>query len=189
MINVLQTTQNKIIIKKIKLMKNKIINQILSLMAEHDVSVNEIVQAGNCQVYKDWHAFDLLCVSDGRLLRTSFLEGKELNPIAIFPFADNNIALFLRECQAEERCFVTEQDVPSIEYWKNIDGIKTELNQKLTELGAPIVDGVYFAEPRVGKRRANWIVCFQDGKVMHSCFYSLHEPAKFRACSPYYEKI
>ena len=138
-------------------MKEKIINQICSLMNEHHIYVSEIADARRRLFHNDYQAFDLLCLcsTEKTLFRTSFEKGKDLHPIAIFPFADNNIALFLRECQVEERCFVVEQDVPSVEYWKNIDAIRDKLNQKLVELGAPIVEGVYFAEPRVGKRRNN----------------------------------
>jgi len=172
-------------------MKEEIIKQIHELMDEHRIYVNEVAEYRRRLLQNNYQAFDLLCLcsTEKILFRTSFEKGKKLHPIAIFPFVDNNIALFLRECHSEERCFVVEQDVPSVEYWKNIDAIRDELNQKLRELGAPIVDGVYFAEPRVGKRRDNWIVCFQEGKVMHSCLYSLHEPAKFRACSPYSEPV
>ena len=191
MINVLQTTQNKIIIKNFKTMKEEIIKQIHELMEEHHIYVNEVVEYRRRLIRNDHQPFDLLCVCStaSQLFRTTFEKGKNLHPIAIFPFANNNISLFLHECGPEQRCFVAEQDVPSVEYWKSIDAIKDELNQKLKELGAPIVDGVYFAGPPAGGIYANWLVDFQDGKAMEAYNCSFSEWAKFRACSPYLEKV
>ena len=169
-------------------MKERIIKQILSRMKEFDISLEEIANYRDNMEAKQarGNAFDLLCFDKDGLFRTPFSTNNELKPIAIFPFANDGFAIFLNECEKMERCFVVEQDIPTLENWKKIAENIVEINQKLTELGAPIIRGSYFAEPHLKSNRDNIIVHF-DNNTMDYKTNHLGAKAKFRASTPYYQ--
>ena len=162
-------------------MKRQIIEQIRVLMKEYDISLSEIAYKQDKPKKVDI-CFDLLCMIGGQYKRLPFYTGKDRNPIAIFPFSDSNIALRLDEKPEQSRYGLAESNIPTTMYWTQVFAIRNHLNMALKELGEPIIDGYYFAEPMIGSR-PSWIVGFRDDyKTMPSDYYDSDEKAKVRYC-------
>jgi len=123
--------------------------------------------------------FDLLCKVDGRTVRLPFEEGKNLNPIAIYP-SWREEGLCLEESEDRCRTGTNEWKIPLYSFWNGVVfPVKDELNAKLRELGVPPLDGCYFA--RAGGM--NWIVRFREGqKTLDADYYDFDAVAKVRYC-------
>lgn len=159
-------------------MKRQIIEQIRVLMKEYDISLSDLVLET-----KEHFPFDLLCKTGDKYSRLPFETGKNCNPVAIFPSKVSRIALSLSETADEvDRYNLDESNIPSCLFWEEIFFNRKALNNALKELGAPIVDGCYFAEAMIGSI-PNYIVGFKpEYKTLASDYYTNNEKAKVRYC-------
>lgn len=163
-------------------MKQEIIQQISTLMKEHDISLNDIALAIGEQPRKHF-PFDLLCKIENKLKRLPFDVGKMYNPIAIFPSLDSNMAIMLEETSEEvPRINLEESNIPTYRFWEEIFLKRKALNDALRELGTPIIDGCYFAEPMIGSRASNIIAIKPEYKTLAHDNYGINETAKVRYC-------
>lgn len=161
-------------------MKRQIIEQIRVLMKEYDISLSDIALGSADQTSKHF-PFDLLCKIGDKYSRLPFDRGRNYNPIAIFPSLDSHLALSLTETADEVyRNNLDESNIPTYSFWREIFYKRNALNKALRELGAPIVDGCYFAEPMIGSR-PNHIVAFNpDDRTLAEDYYNKNEKAKVR---------
>ena len=104
--------------------------------------------------------FDLLCLINGVPQRLPFEKGKDLNPIAIFPFA-GNWYLELAQDEGVLRHHTTESRLPDRDIWLEVYKLQDPLNLQLRAMGQPLLQGAYFA--RGG--HLNWVVTFDGNRV------------------------
>lgn len=175
---------NKIIIKK-----------IVNLMKNHDIKIDEIVKAINeqqtVQSNKNrQHPFDLLVEEDGVKRRLPFELGRDKKVLGIFPWSVANIYLEVFETEHTTRLGVNEEDIPPVSFWKSIFKIVDVLNETLTSIGAPVIDGSYFAgTPYPYKECFNYIVQFKkDAEDLLTDFYTDSTVAKIRHFGTHSEK-
>ena len=104
--------------------------------------------------------FDLLCLVNGVPTRVPFEKGRDLNPIAIFPFVGN---WYLELAQETEklRHQVEEKRLPDRDIWLEVYKLQDALNAQLLAMGQPPLEGLYFA--RGG--HLNWAVTFDGNRV------------------------
>ena len=122
-------------------MKRQIINQIIQLMENMGITTEDIIIATNERACRK--AMDLLCEVDGVKKRLPFEEGKSKKIVGIFPFA-NDIFLYVEERETV-RTDVDETKIPSRDIFDELHKVRAELNEALSSLGLPIVDGFYFS--------------------------------------------
>ena len=125
--------------------------------------------------------FDLLCVIDGKKKRVSFQDGKELNPIGIFPFKSDSRYLEFEQTMYTYRKFSDEKRLPPESFYKKINTIRVELNECLSLLKKPVLYGAYFAISDYLKD-VNWIVAFDERNTesLPNDFYDNDEQAQIR---------
>ncbi len=104
--------------------------------------------------------FDLLCLINGVPQRVPFDKGRNLNPIAIFPF-NGNWYLELAQEQEVLRHQVDEVRLPDRDIWIEVYKLQDALNAQLLAMKRPPLEGLYFA--RGGG--LNWAVIFDGNRV------------------------
>lgn len=121
--------------------------------------------------------FDLLC--DGN--RVPFSEGKNKNPVGIFPFKDEDTYLSLKESEDCLRRDANSRFFPSRKFWERCFEIKDELNWRLKMLQSKPLEGDYFTTCDY-QNGANWIVSFDENKTgyLFADYYNSNELAKAR---------
>ncbi len=128
--------------------KNDAVKQILGIMAACDevVTVADIDKAIKAQQRpKEEERFDLLCDVNGTLTRVPFEKGKDLEPIGIFPFNSSNLYLLLDETGMVAFPPVEEKkNLPDDTLCNLLMDNRPGLNEKLRELGKPILSGEYW---------------------------------------------
>ena len=159
-------------------MKRQIINQIIQLMENMGITTEDIIIATNERACRK--AMDLLCEVDGVKKRLSFEEGKSKKIVGIFPFA-NDIFLYVEERETV-RTDVDETKIPSRDIFDELHKVRAELNEALSSLGLPIVDGFYFAEPIIITWQPSWVVGWNKVGDFCSDYYDFDVPAKVRYC-------
>ena len=159
-------------------MKQKIINQIIQLMENMGITTEDIIIATNERACRK--AMDLLCEVDGVKKRLPFEEGKSKKIVGIFPFA-NDIFLYVEERETV-RTDVDETKIPSRDIFDELHKVRAELNEALSSLGLPIVDGFYFAEPIIITWQPSWVVGWNKVGDFCSDYYDFDVPAKVRYC-------
>ncbi len=120
--------------------------------------------------------FDLLCEVNGVKKRLPFNEGKNLNPIGIFPFKETGLYLLLNEFGECERTTVAEDKIPTLYQWMQIFNQKEDINCALMQLKKPVLNGNYFAR----QHNMNWIVLFSNHSPMPADFFEKNAQAKIR---------
>lgn len=154
--------------------KNKL-KKIVKIMEKYKISVANIEEYMAVRNKK----FDLLCIVDGVPVRLPFDEGKELSPIGVFPFQSN---IYLEFGEVEKtRNLIGEEFIPKITLWDSIFNLKIPLNKVLERLGQPILDGLYYANPRTSEKDVNWIVNFRNNQlILDTEYYDADDVAKAR---------
>ena len=104
--------------------------------------------------------FDLLCLIHGVPHRLPFDKGRNMNPIAVFPFA-GNWYLELAQDEGILRHHAGESRLPDRDIWLEVYKLQDQLNAQLRIMDKPLLDGVYFA--RGGK--LNWVVKFDGNRI------------------------
>lgn len=160
-------------------MKQKIINQIIQLMENMGITTEDIIIATNERASRK--PMDLLCEVDGVKKRLPFEEGKSKKIVGIFPFA-NDIFLHVEEREETVRTDVDETKIPTCDIFDELHKIRVELNEALSSLGLPIVDGFYFAEPIITMHQPSWIVGWNKEGKFCSDYYDTNVQAKVRYC-------
>ena len=199
------------------MMKEKIIEQILQLKNEYKLTWDELIEASmvckkdelhqECQVLERKEAeqskdcpdiekylsarckYDLLVKFQGRYLRVHFDKEtvKDLLCIGIFPFAESSYYLKLEESCECTRFNLKEDGIPTLSFWERLYRIKDELNEKLAIIGAPILEGCYFANPRKNNSKLSHIVGFNGNPTLDHDDYGLYEKAKVRYIGNFYQ--
>lgn len=131
--------------------------------------------------------FDLLCRVDNRLRCLPFPEGKNLNPIGIFPFAfasDHTFYLELKKNEEETlRKQCREYYIPTYELWQELSYIRPSLNRCFEEIGVSPLQGCYFSKAPKNHiiQHANWIISFSnESPDLLSDYYDYSQKAKLR---------
>ncbi len=158
--------------------KELALQNIRDIMQQCNLSLNDVSNYLGTMAISN---FDLLCVIDGKKKRVSFPEGKELNPIGIFPFKSDNSYLEFEQRDITYRQFADERRLPTESFYKKINAIRVELNESLRFLQKPVLYGSYFAISDYHKD-ANFIVFFDErnAESLPSDFYNNDEQAQIR---------
>ena len=127
--------------------------------------------------------FDLLCVVDGQKKRLPFSTGRQLSPIAIFPFAHDAHYIELDEQENKKH---TDKDVDNSrlldrEFCEHVYKIKDRINLYLQALNKPLLQGGYLAESNY-MHGSGWIIGFDDNEfnTLASDYYGGNLPEKLR---------
>lgn len=127
--------------------------------------------------------FDLLCVVNGKKKRLPFNTGRQLSPIAIFPFAHDAHYIELDEQENKRH---TDKDVDNSrlldrEFCEHVYKIKDRINLYLQALNKPLLQGGYLAESNY-MHGCGWIIGFDDNKynTLASDYYGGNLPEKLR---------
>lgn len=117
------------------------------------------------------NGFDLLVFIDDIPQRLPFAEGKKLNPVAIFPFNDS-FYIELKETEVFGYPINFQERLPSVENFNRLSDVISELNERLQELGAPVLGGSYWLNDGSYTRPKNKvyvgkIICLDKGN--NSC--------------------
>ena len=158
-------------------MKHPIINDIIDLMEQNGVSPRDIVIAMSDRRRR---SMDLLCEINGEKVRLPFEEGKNEKVIGIFPFSSKTY-LCVEETTETTRKGADEASIPTFNFFKELYVVVDELNDILTKLNLPIVEGVYFAEPTKTMYDPYWIIGI-DERGFTSDYYGSDATAKIRYC-------
>ena len=161
--------------------KKEVIEKILHLMDESGVSVAEISTALKARVMpKEEERFDLLCKVGDELKRVSYEEGRDMNPIAIFPRNKFKFYLFLEETGMVPFPPIEEKDkLPDDDLSTLIQEVRSELNEKLMELGKAPVRGDYWLNGHELSGIGYWMARFHDDRF-NSGYYDSKRKAKVR---------
>ena len=163
--------------------KKEALSKILAIMDEHgDLSVADISAALRARQYpKPEENFDLLIEVAGKKKRVPFEEGKSKNPIGIFP--RNGLKFYIELDETGMAEFPNEEAkaaFPDEEMCTLMQDVRNELNEKLRELGKPILSGDYWLNGHelsghIGYHMAR----FRDGKLKVD-YYDASRRAKIR---------
>lgn len=159
--------------------KKRAILGILRTMHLNGITINDLVCEKSSNPEFLPHKFDLLCLVHGVPKRMSFDEGRNLHPIALFPFATGNWYLELAQDDNMLRCNVDEKRLPDRDIWLELYKLKDDLNAQLLVMDQPPLSGSYFAHGG----NLNWIVRFDEEKTsMPENYYDPETVANIRYC-------
>ena len=169
-------------------MKKKIIKRIAKLMNLHGISAAEIekerklAEKEQRKENKNLQTFDLLVEDEnGKKCRVAFEDRGDAKVLGIFPFAYSSVYLDVDETEETFRRGADEDAIPSLSFWKSLEGVRKKLNQELASLGLPIIEGCYFASTPYGFTDLNWIIGYVPKEErMRSDYYGNSEKAKIR---------
>ena len=126
--------------------KEDALKVILGAMDESEVSVADISAALRARQHpKPEENFDLLIESFGELKRVPFETGKNMAPLGIFPRNGLKFYIELDETgmvpfpELETKSTLIDEEMATL-----IMEVRNELNDKLRELGKPILSGDYW---------------------------------------------
>lgn len=158
-------------------------NKILAIMQNYGITVADIKEAEeNARRPKDPRAFDLLIVVDGAKMRVSFEEGRDKNPIGIFPRKDLGSFLFLDE-EPETVCPAKLEDRRQLlteNFSALLSDVRTELNMRLCQLGKPELKGDYWGYAHEYSGCGYWMARFDFRKQLEFSYYDANHRAKIR---------
>lgn len=98
--------------------------------------------------------FDVLCHYAGKDVRIPLEQADLETAWAIFP-TESNVYLSFTEVSMGFRFCVREEEIPRKEFFEGIFIFKDEINMILKDLGYPIIEGLYFANPRTNVKDGN----------------------------------
>lgn len=163
--------------------KQDSIQQILGIMQNQGITVAEIKEAEeNARRPKNPRAFDLLIVVNGAKMRVSFDEGKDKDPIAIFPRKELTSFLYLDE-EPETVCPARLEDRRSLlteNFSALLSDVRPELNLRLRQLGKPELKGDYWGYAHEYSGCGYWMARFDFRKQLEFNYYDANHRAKIR---------
>lgn len=133
-----------------KLQKELVLQDIVRTMAEHNITIGDVDNAQ--KEYKraqfaEKETFDLLVDISGERKRVSFEEGRTENFVAIYPFKDSDVYLELDETGETEYPPLENQNrLAHVDFIGAVMSVRPELNEKLRQLGKPILSGRYWVK-------------------------------------------
>lgn len=161
--------------------KEEALKIILGAMDECEVSVADISAALRARQHpKPEENFDLLIESFGELKRVPFETGKNMAPLGIFPRNSLKFYIKLEETgmvpfpELETKDSLIDEEMATL-----ISEVRNELNEKLRELGKPILSGDYWMNGHELSGIGYWIAKFRDGKLRVD-YYDASRKAKIR---------
>lgn len=162
--------------------KTEAVSKILAIMDAEKVSVAEISAAMRARLYpKPDETYDLLVEVFGEKKRVAFESGKNMSPIAIFPRKDLKFYIELDETPMTE--FPSEEEKSNFmdeEMATLVQGVRDGLNDKLRELGKPILSGDYWLNGHELPGHIGYhIARFRDGRL-EADYYDAYHRAKVR---------
>ncbi len=163
--------------------KEEALRQILGIMDEQgELSVADIAAALRARQYpKVEETFDLLVEVFGERKRVPFESGKDMSPLAIFP--RKNLKFYIELDESGMVPFPDEKakaEFPDEEIAVLIQEVRDELNEKLRELGKPILSGDYWMNGHeLSGHIGYWMARFRDGKLKVD-YYDATRKAKIR---------
>lgn len=169
-------------------MNKRIIRRIAKIMNLHGISAAEIekerklAEKEQRKENKNSQTFDLLVEGEnGKKCRVAFEDRGDAKILGIFPFAYSNVYLDVDETEETFRRGADEDAIPSLSFWKSLEGVREKMNQELASLGLPIVEGCYFASTPYGFTDLNWIIGYVPKEErMRSDYYGSNEKARIR---------
>ena len=161
--------------------KKEAIQQILGIMQENELTVSEILAAQKAKNNpKVEETFDLLCEINGEMKRVPFETGRDLNPKAIFPRKNLKFWLELDETgmiqfpAEKEKDRLLDEDLCTL-----VLEVRTELNEKLRELGKPLFSGEYWMNGHELSGIGYWMAIIREDR-MRIDYYDSTRKAKVR---------
>ena len=161
--------------------KEDALKVILGAMDESEVSVADISAALRARQHpKPEENFDLLIESFGELKRVPFETGKNMAPLGIFPRNGLKFYIELDETgmvpfpELETKSTLIDEEMATL-----IMEVRNELNDKLRELGKPILSGDYWMNGHELSGIGYWMAKYRDGKLKVD-YYDASRKAKIR---------
>lgn len=161
--------------------KNEAIQQILEIMEQNDVSIANIQQAQRAKNQpKIDETFDLLCEINGVLKRVPYETGKDLDPKAIFPRKNLKFYLSFEETgmvpypPLSEKDKLADEDLCTL-----LMEVRPELNERLRELGKPILSGDYWLNGHELSGTGYWMARIREDQLKVD-YYDAKHKAKIR---------
>ena len=127
--------------------KQYVLRTMALQVVKHSISMEEIkeeVAAVKREMIAKQETFDLLIVVDGQERRVPFDVGKDACPVAIFPFKDQDIYISLDESGECLYPRSEQSNLPSVGFMEEVMDVRPELNERLRQLGKPILSGQYW---------------------------------------------
>ena len=156
----------------------EVVPQILKIMNDNEITVEDISQA--LRALKNAETFDLVCEVEGKLVRIPYEEGKNKNPIGIIPRKKYNFFLFLDETGMSAFPPIEEKDqLPDELICNLLMDVRPELNEKLRELGKPILSGDYWLNGHELSGIGYWMAHIREDKLKVD-YYNIKHSAKVR---------
>ena len=153
------------------------VHQIMSIMQENEISVDDITRAlrpGTSET------FDLVCLVDGKPTRVPFEEGKDKNPIGICPKKKLKSYLSLEETGMVSYPDLSEKDkLADEDLCILFMEVRPELNERLRELGKPILSGDYWINGHELSGIGYWMARIREDKLKVD-YYDAQHKAKVR---------
>jgi hypothetical protein len=162
--------------------KDEALRKILGIMDEQgEISVSDISSALRARQHpKPEENFDLLIESFGKLKRVPFETGKNMAPLGIFP--RNGLKFYIELDETPMVPFPelkTKSELIDEEMATLIMEVRNELNDKLRELGKPILSGDYWMDGHELSGIGYWMAKYRDGKLKVD-YYDASRRAKIR---------
>lgn len=161
--------------------KQEAVQQILGIMQDNNITVadiNAMIKAQSRPQINE--SFDLLCEVNGTRKRLPFDTGKDLNPIAIFPRQNLKFFLSLEETgmipfpPVKDKDQLLDEDLCTL-----LMDVRPELNEKLRELGKPILSGDYWLNGHEFSGVGYWIANIREDRLRVD-YYDARSVAKVR---------
>ena len=161
--------------------KKEALQEILKLMETSGVTTAEITAALKAKsMPKIEETFDLLCEVNGELKRLPFETGRDLDPKAIFPRKNLKFYLSLEETGMIPFPDEKEKDrLPDEDLCTLILEVRPELNEKLRELGKPLVSGEYWLNGHELSGIGYWMGIIREDRIRID-YYDSSRKAKVR---------
>lgn len=162
--------------------KEEALRKILGIMDEQgELSVADISVALRARQHpKPEEKFDLLIESFGELKRVPFDTGKNMAPLGIFP--RNGLKFYIELDETGMVPFpelATKDKLPDEEMATLMSEVRNELNEKLRELGKPLLSGDYWMNGHELSGIGYWMAKYRDGKLRVD-YYDASRRAKIR---------
>lgn len=162
--------------------KEEALRQILAILDEQgELSVSDISAALRARQHpQPTESFDLLIESFGELKRVPFETGKNMAPLGIFPRNGLKFFIELDETgmvpfpELETKSTLIDEEMATL-----IMEVRNELNDKLRELGKPILSGDYWMNGHELSGIGYWMAKYRDGKLKVD-YYDASRKAKIR---------
>ena len=157
--------------------REQVIRKVINLLKESGLTIYDV--HGYLRKISH-HQFDLLCRVDGEEKRLPFEEGKNNNPIGLFPFKEDSHYIEFAEVSECTRIHADETGLPTVGFFQEILPLMDEINACLKDLKQPVLDGYYFANKQ---DNLNWIVYLSgndEAEELSVDYYGRAETAKIR---------